>query len=56
MPTNLDLDDSLIEEEQRLGKHRTAVAQARDWSVFSADPDFQKYARVLPIKLHAARR
>jgi predicted nucleic acid-binding protein len=33
-----------------------AVAQARDWSVFSTDPDFQKYARVLPTKLHAPRR
>ena len=29
-----------------------AVAQARQWSVFSTDPDFQKYAKVLPIKLH----
>jgi predicted nucleic acid-binding protein len=33
-----------------------AVAQARDWSVFSTDPDFQEYARVLPIKPHAPRR
>lgn len=33
-----------------------AVAQARDWSVFSTDPDFQKYAKVLPIKLHVSRR
>lgn len=32
-----------------------AVAQARDWSVFSADPDLQKYARVLPVKLHTPR-
>lgn len=28
-----------------------AVAQSRDWSVFSTDPDFQKYAKVLGIKL-----
>ena len=33
-----------------------AVAQARDWSVFSTDPDFQKYAKVLAIKLHVPRR
>ena len=32
-----------------------AVAQARDWPVFSTDPGFQKYARVLPIKLHIPR-
>lgn len=32
-----------------------AVAQARDWSIFSTDPDFQKYAKVLPIKLHVPR-
>jgi predicted nucleic acid-binding protein len=33
-----------------------AVAQARDRSVFSTDPDFQKYAKVLAIKLHVPRR
>lgn len=33
-----------------------AVAQSRDWSVFSTDPDFQKYARVLALKLHIPRR
>lgn len=32
-----------------------AVAHARDWTVFSTDPDFQKYAKVLPIKLHVPR-
>ena len=32
-----------------------AVTHARDWTVFSTDPDFQKYARVLPIKLHVPR-
>ena len=32
-----------------------AVAQTRDWTVFSTDPDFQKYARNLPIKLHIPR-
>lgn len=33
-----------------------AVAQSRDWAVFSTDPDFQKYANVLAIKLHVPRR
>jgi predicted nucleic acid-binding protein len=33
-----------------------AVAQARAWSVFSTDPDFQNYARVLAIKLHTPRK
>jgi hypothetical protein len=31
------------------------VALARQWSIFTTDPDFKAYARVLPIKLHAAR-
>ena len=33
-----------------------AAAQSRDWSVFSTDPDFQKYAKVLGIKLQSPRR
>lgn len=33
-----------------------AAAQSRDWSVFSSDPDFQKYAKVLGIKLQSPRR
>lgn len=33
-----------------------AAAQARDWAIFSTDPDFQKCARVLALKLHSARR
>jgi len=32
-----------------------AIAIARDWSIFSADPDFQSYARILPLKLHPPR-
>jgi predicted nucleic acid-binding protein len=32
-----------------------AVALARQWSIFTTDPDFQNYARVLPIELHAPR-
>ena len=33
-----------------------AIALARDWSIFSADPDFKTYARILPIKLHLPRK
>jgi predicted nucleic acid-binding protein len=33
-----------------------AVAMARDWSIFAADPDFNSYARILPLKLHTARK
>ena len=32
-----------------------ALAVAREWSVFSLDPDFQHYARILPIRLHSPR-
>jgi hypothetical protein len=28
------------------------IALARQWSIFTTDPDFAAYARVLPIKLH----
>jgi len=33
-----------------------AIALARDWSIFSADPDFKTYARILPVKLHLPRK
>jgi predicted nucleic acid-binding protein len=33
-----------------------AVAIARDWPVFSTDPDFKSYARILPLKLHTPRK
>ena len=33
-----------------------AVALARGWSIFTIDPDFKNYAKVLPIKLHSVRR
>ncbi len=33
-----------------------AVTLARRWSIFTMDPDFKNYARVLPIKLHSSRR
>lgn len=32
-----------------------AVALNRGWPIFTTDPDFRNYARVLPIKLHAPR-
>lgn len=31
------------------------IAMARQWSIFTTDHDFRNYARVLPIRLHAAR-
>lgn len=33
-----------------------AVALSRQWVIFTTDPDFTSYAKVLPIKLHAPRR
>ena len=33
-----------------------AVASAQDFSIFTTDPDFQSYARILPIKLHTIRK
>jgi hypothetical protein len=30
-----------------------AVALGRGMSIFTTDPDFERYARVLPVKLHA---
>jgi len=32
-----------------------AVALSRQWSIFTTDPDFRSYAKVLPIKLHSPR-
>jgi len=32
-----------------------AVALARGWSIFTTDPDFTNYAKVLPINLHISR-
>ena len=31
------------------------IALARQWSIFTLDPDFKAYAKVLPITLHAPR-
>jgi len=33
-----------------------AIALARDWSIFTTDPDFKDYARILPISLHTPRK
>jgi predicted nucleic acid-binding protein len=33
-----------------------AVAVRREWEIFTTDPDFARYAKVLPIALHAARK
>jgi predicted nucleic acid-binding protein len=30
-----------------------AVAVRRGWSIFTTDPDFKSYAKVLPIQLHS---
>jgi predicted nucleic acid-binding protein len=34
----------------------SAVAVRREWEIFTTDPDFARYAKVLPIALHAARK
>ncbi len=33
-----------------------AVALSRRWSIFTLDPDFKNYAKVLPIQLHLPHR
>lgn len=33
-----------------------AVALTREWSIFTTDPDFRNYAKVLPVKLHTPRK
>lgn len=33
-----------------------AVSQSREWPIFSTDPDFGRYARILRIQLHAVRK
>ncbi len=32
-----------------------SIANSRGWPVFSSDPDFKRYARILPIRIHAPR-
>jgi predicted nucleic acid-binding protein len=34
----------------------SAVASKRLWTIFTTDPDFSKYAKVLPLRIHAPRR
>ena len=33
-----------------------AVGMKREWAIFTTDPDFPYYARVLPFSIHAPRR
>jgi hypothetical protein len=33
-----------------------AVAISREWAIFTTDPDFTNYAKVLPISIHAVRK
>jgi hypothetical protein len=30
------------------------MALRREWAIFSTDPDFQRYAKALPLKMHVA--
>ena len=32
-----------------------ATALARDWNIYTTDPDFKNYAKILPIRLHKPR-
>jgi predicted nucleic acid-binding protein len=32
-----------------------AVAISREWAIFTTDPDFTNYAKVLPISIHSVR-
>jgi len=33
-----------------------AVANKRLWTIFTTDPDFSNYAKVLPLRIHALRK
>jgi predicted nucleic acid-binding protein len=33
-----------------------AVANKRLWTIFTTDPDFSNYAKVLPLRIHTPRR
>ena len=33
-----------------------AVVMKREWAIFTTDPDFTNYAKVLPLAIHAPRR
>jgi predicted nucleic acid-binding protein len=32
-----------------------AVALGRNWNIFTTDPDFESYTRILPVRLHKPR-
>jgi predicted nucleic acid-binding protein len=32
------------------------VTVRRDWTIFTTDPDFSRYARVLPLSIHVPRK
>jgi predicted nucleic acid-binding protein len=32
-----------------------SIAHSRGWPIFSTDPDFKRYVRMLPIRIHAPR-
>jgi predicted nucleic acid-binding protein len=33
-----------------------SVSTERNWRIFTTDPDFRNYARILPLQLHAPRK
>ncbi|MGB9337569.1 MAG: PIN domain-containing protein [Candidatus Acidiferrales bacterium] len=33
-----------------------AVVMKREWAIFTTDPDFRNYAKVLPLTMHAPRK
>ena len=33
-----------------------AVVMRREWAIFTTDPDFTNYAKVLPLTIHAPRK
>src|SRR5215470_227931 len=33
-----------------------AIAIRRQWTIFTTDPDFSSYAKVLPLRIHTPRR
>ena len=33
-----------------------AITMKRQWAIFTADPDFSSYAKVLPLRIHTPRR
>jgi predicted nucleic acid-binding protein len=64
------IDTSDYEEAARAGNHcrakgvavsmvdilLCAVAIKRQWAIFTTDPDFSNYAKVLPLRIHTPRR